>query len=283
MLRTLLILGRVSNLPTVWSNCLCAWILTGSEQVGSFILILTGTSSMYIGGMFLNDFCDVEFDTRHRPERPIPSALISRKNVFRISVFLIIGGFAVMAHINLDLLITSFLLMTLIVTYNIIHKKSPHAHLIMAGCRATLYLIVAALTGIADGSSILAAAAMFIYIASLSVLAQKEATATKVSFLPALLLFTPVFLLFCDNEMTLNAVSGVSILTAILWIIWSLKHSFASKPAEIGKTIALLLAGIPLIDLIKVLSIHPPNAFILTTFTLCFIVSLLAQKTIPAT
>ena len=29
LLRTLLILGRVSNLPTVWSNCLAGWLLDG--------------------------------------------------------------------------------------------------------------------------------------------------------------------------------------------------------------------------------------------------------------
>ena len=28
-LRTLLVLGRVSNLPTVWSNCFAGWLLAG--------------------------------------------------------------------------------------------------------------------------------------------------------------------------------------------------------------------------------------------------------------
>ena len=25
--RALLVLGRVSNLPTIWSNCLCGWLI----------------------------------------------------------------------------------------------------------------------------------------------------------------------------------------------------------------------------------------------------------------
>ena len=151
MLKTLLILGRVSNLPTVWSNCPCAWILTEANDTIGLIWILIGTSFMYLGGMFLNDYCDVQYDNEHRPERPIPSGLISRKNVFIISIVLLVGGFAVMAHIKLDVMITSMVLLTLIVCYNIIHKTSPRAPFIMAACRADIYLIVAALTGLTHG------------------------------------------------------------------------------------------------------------------------------------
>jgi hypothetical protein len=34
-LRTLLVLGRVSNLPTVWSNCLAGWWLGGGGNFGN--------------------------------------------------------------------------------------------------------------------------------------------------------------------------------------------------------------------------------------------------------
>jgi 4-hydroxybenzoate polyprenyltransferase len=36
----------------------------------------------YVGGMFLNDAFDREFDARVRPERPIPSGAVSAKRVF---------------------------------------------------------------------------------------------------------------------------------------------------------------------------------------------------------
>ena len=31
-LRTLLVLGRASNLPTVWSNCFAGWLLGGGGE-----------------------------------------------------------------------------------------------------------------------------------------------------------------------------------------------------------------------------------------------------------
>src|SRR5437868_13702822 len=77
LLRTLLVLGRASNLPTVWSNCLAGWLISGGGSLSSLILLSVGASCLYIGGMYLNDAFDVEFDTLNRKERPIPSGAIS--------------------------------------------------------------------------------------------------------------------------------------------------------------------------------------------------------------
>ena len=72
-LRALLILGRVSNLPTVWSNCLAGWWLGGGGNYANLLLLLLGATLLYAGGMFLNDAFDAEFDTQYRRARPIPS------------------------------------------------------------------------------------------------------------------------------------------------------------------------------------------------------------------
>src|SRR5437899_1088645 len=66
MIRTLLVLGRISNLPTVWSNCLAAWLLAGGGPWSRFAILGTGASFLYTGGMFLNDAFDVEFDRKYR-------------------------------------------------------------------------------------------------------------------------------------------------------------------------------------------------------------------------
>src|SRR5262245_8978384 len=76
-LRTLLVLGRVSNLPTVWSNCLCGWLLSGASTMDRFFLLCLGATFLYLGGMYLNDAFDAQFDQQHRSERPIPSGAIS--------------------------------------------------------------------------------------------------------------------------------------------------------------------------------------------------------------
>src|SRR5271169_3469961 len=80
--RTLLVLGRVSNLPTVWSNCLAGWWLGGGGNLGKLPLLFFGVSALYTGGMFLNDALDVEFDRQRRASRPIPSGRISVDTVW---------------------------------------------------------------------------------------------------------------------------------------------------------------------------------------------------------
>src|SRR6185436_16123053 len=81
--RTFLILGRVSNLPTVWSNCLAGWLLGGGGEVKRLLVLSLGASLVYLGGMFLNDAFDAEFDQQHRSERPIPSGAIRVEVVWR--------------------------------------------------------------------------------------------------------------------------------------------------------------------------------------------------------
>ena len=48
-LRTLLILGRVSNLPTVWLNCLAGWRLGGGGNYWKLPFLLLGLSLLAFG------------------------------------------------------------------------------------------------------------------------------------------------------------------------------------------------------------------------------------------
>ena len=76
--RTYLRLGRVSNLPTVWTNVLAGIVLAGGPlEPGTLAALVVALSLFYVGGMYLNDAFDRTIDARERPERPIPSGLIS--------------------------------------------------------------------------------------------------------------------------------------------------------------------------------------------------------------
>ena len=83
-------LGRVSNLPTVWTNTLAGIVLASGTLVDARApLLLVALSLFYVGGMYLNDAFDAELDAKERPERPIPSGQISARTVF-------IAGFAML-------------------------------------------------------------------------------------------------------------------------------------------------------------------------------------------
>lgn len=83
-------LGRVSNLPTVWSNSLTGIVLAGGDprDPRSGFLLLAFTL-FYVAGMFLNDAFDRNIDAVERPERPIPSGQVSSNTVF-------VAGFAML-------------------------------------------------------------------------------------------------------------------------------------------------------------------------------------------
>jgi len=208
-MRTLLVLGRVSNLPTVWSNCLAAWLLADGLRPGTpawplLLLLVAGCSALYLGGMFLNDACDVAFDTFHRPERPIPSGKISRRAVAVSGCALIAGGIVLLAPISG---VWAWTLAGFILLYDAIHKKSAAGLPVMAGCRALIYPLVgvaAAGVGAASLPTMLwvAAGCMALWVLVLSLLARSRYSAPVPNLLAAiplvdLLLVSPRPILQC--------------------------------------------------------------------------------------
>src|SRR5512141_1622691 len=141
--RTLLILGRVSNLPTVWSNCLAGWLLGGGGSAGRFGLLGLGASCLYIGGMFLNDAFDSEFDSQHRQERPIPSGLITVSKVWGWGLGWLVAGTLLLSLLGPGPIVFALLLASSILVYDAIHKAVTLSPLLMALCRFLLYLVAA--------------------------------------------------------------------------------------------------------------------------------------------
>ncbi len=140
-LRTLLILGRVSNLPTVWSNLIAGWWITGGIYGDGhrLLLLLAGGSLLYTGGMYLNDFCDAAFDARYCPERPIPAGRISRKTVGILACLWFFSGWLCLVTFGLICAGIGILLIAAIVLYDFRHKQVSWAPLTMGVCRILLY------------------------------------------------------------------------------------------------------------------------------------------------
>src|SRR5262245_31717989 len=100
-LLTLLKLGRVSNLPTVWTNVLAGTLLSGGAWYGwRTAVVLAAMTLFYVGGMYLNDYFDRAIDTRERPERPIPAQEISPFTALAIGAGMLGGGILLMAMLG---------------------------------------------------------------------------------------------------------------------------------------------------------------------------------------
>jgi hypothetical protein len=138
-LRTLLALGRVSRLPTVWSNCLAGWWLGGHGNFAKLPLMFLGASALYTGGMFLNDAFDADFDRQRRAERPIPSGAISPSAVWRWGLaWLGLGALCLTAVGKTTGVLTVVLLMCIII-YDATHKVVTASPWLMGLCRFWVY------------------------------------------------------------------------------------------------------------------------------------------------
>jgi hypothetical protein len=279
--RALLILGRVSNLPTVWSNCLAGWLLAGAGSAPRFGLLCFGTSCLYLGGMCLNDAFDVEFDRQHRQERPIPSGAITQAKVWGWGFGWLAAGVLLLSLLGKASLATALLLAGCIVLYDAIHKAVTLSPLLMALCRLLLYLTAAsAATRGIKGLAIWSALALALYVVGLSYIARKESLRGPVRFWPAWLLGTPLLLAWFANsgEYKVRAVLFSVLLGA--WILRSLSELYWTATPNVGRAVSGLLAGICLVDLLAVAGGSPPAGMALVLF---FGAALLCQRIIPAT
>jgi len=185
-LRTLLDLGRVSNLPTVWTNVLAGAALSGGALQAPLLLGLAlGGSLLYVGGMFLNDAFDRGFDARMRPERPIPSGRATASAVFASGFGLLAAGVLVVAMtaaLREDVvsrapfapLLAALVLAGLIVVYDAWHKGNPWSVVVMGACRAALYTTAALTAGSLTRAVVVGAVLVWLYIVALSLVARRE-------------------------------------------------------------------------------------------------------------
>lgn len=188
-----LALCRVGNLPTVWSNVLTAMVLaTGGVSPGPLAVLALALSCFYVAGMALNDLCDLEHDRQRRPERPLPSGRVSVRAARALTVTLFAAGFSLLALApDARGLAGGLVLLLAIVAYDLKHKGNPLSVLIMAACRALVYVVVGlALIGELPPELWLAAAAQAVYVLSISVVARYEngrATPFRWPVIPAML------------------------------------------------------------------------------------------------
>lgn len=278
--RTLLVLGRVSNLPTVWSNCLAGWLLGGGGDWLRFGVLCAGATLLYVGGMFLNDAFDAEFDAQYRRERPIPTGAISLAVVWKLGFGLLITGAALASLLGMTSAITAVLLAGSILLYDSLHKRVMFSPLLMALCRLLLYLTAAsaAVRGVTD-LAVWSGIALAAYIVGLSYLARKEATGVVIQKWPQALLFVPVALALVLNDGVSRESALLISAVFILWIIRSLRPVWM-QPIQVSRAVSGLLAGIPLVDWLAVADApHLLGAY----FIALFVLALLFQRFVPAT
>lgn len=279
-LRTLLVLGRASNLPTVWSNCLAGYLLGGGGSPWRLLVLGLGATLAYVGGMYLNDAFDADFDRQFRRERPIPSGRVSEEVVWKLGWTLLGFGTLLLASLGWTAAAFALLLALSVVVYDATHKAVAFSPVLMSLCRFFLFLVAAAAAerGV-TGYALWSAFALAGWIIGLSYVAKRESTTGEFQRWPLAALTLPVVLSALLNNGDWRLRGLVLSLVLVGWAGWCLRPTFMAGPRNLGLTVAGLLAGICLVDL---LAVAPEPGFVLV-FLALFGASLLGQRYVPAT
>ncbi len=127
VLKGYLRLMRPANLPTAAADILAgaaiAGILASNTNIPTLFFLIFASVFLYAGGVVLNDVFDHELDNLERPERPIPSGLISLKSAAIFGAVLLILGIALAFLANRLSGYIAFVLAVSIIVYDGVSKK----------------------------------------------------------------------------------------------------------------------------------------------------------------
>ncbi|MFQ6024673.1 MAG: UbiA family prenyltransferase, partial [Acidiferrobacterales bacterium] len=255
--RVALRLGRISNLPTVWTNVLTGVVLCGGVDAPTPVLsvALISLSLFYVAGMYLNDAFDRDIDAHERPERPIPSGLVAAQTVFAIGfgmltaalVLLMWAGYGLEGGTGWRAPTAGLALAAAIVFYDWHHKDNPLSPVIMGLCRMLVYVTAGlAVTTTLPLPLIVAAGIVLCYLIGLTYIAKQENLARVRGLWPLIFLLVPFAYTLPAAVVSLTGI--VLYVCFVTWVVFALSFLVRPGGVDIPRAVVSLLAGICLLD-----------------------------------
>jgi 4-hydroxybenzoate polyprenyltransferase len=283
-------LGRVSNLPTVWTNVLAGTVLAGGQPwTASTLLAGIGVSLLYVSGMYLNDAFDRDIDAKERPTRPIPAGLVALNTVFAAGFSLMLAGLAFVLWASAVALpptvwqpmLAAIALGCAIVFYDWHHKGNALSPFFMGLCRVLAYL-TAGYIAVRQPSMHLpiAAAASLCYLIGLTYIAKQESLDRLGSLWPLLFLAAPI--VYGSSHLG-DGGMVVSLYLAALtaWTGGALYLLKRRNKGDVPRAVVALIAGIALLDALLLATAGATQAAVLAV--LCFLLTLVMQYWVSGT
>ena len=245
-LQTFLKLGRVSNLPTVWTNAIAGAVLAGVTPLTEILVVGLALTLFYVGGMWLNDAFDAEIDARERANRPIPMGQVNVSTVFAVGYAMLAAAVALSFVMGVTAGMVGIALAGAVVLYDWLHKRTILSPVIMGVTRFLCYLLAAAAVARITGSAVLGGLGLLTYIIGLTYAAKQEAYDRLDRAWPLAVLALP--LLFGLSQ-TWNNPFGLVIWVALTAVVAvALRLLFRRNRGDVPKAVVTLIAGISLYD-----------------------------------
>jgi 4-hydroxybenzoate polyprenyltransferase len=261
-----LALGRVSNLPTVWTNALAGVVLAGGAAGDARLpWILLAVSLCYVAGMYLNDAFDRDFDARHRPERPIPSGAVSAQTVFTAGFGMLAAGVVLLTWLGFGPVqgtgwppaAAGIALAGAIVWYDLHHKDNAASPLLMGLCRALVYVAAACVVVARPPVAVYAGALMLLsYLIGLTYVARQEHLGRVANLWPLLFLALP--LAWTVRAALEGGFVAVLWLLLAAWLLYALSFLRRRRAGDVPRAVGHLIAGICLWDALVIAAAGQP-------------------------
>lgn len=172
-------LMRLANVVTAIADVLAGIAISGyfmhSQEYAPVLLLCISTVGLYSGGIIFNDVFDAELDAVERPERPIPSGIVSVRGATMLGLICFSIGIAAAAWFQAESFVIAVCIVVACLSYN---KWVKHytiwGPLNMGLCRGlNLMLGISILTRQIQDWWLLALIPM-IYIASITIISRGE-------------------------------------------------------------------------------------------------------------
>jgi 4-hydroxybenzoate polyprenyltransferase len=181
-LRAYLELVRIPNIFTAAADITAGFLFVGGgrDEWPALLFLVGGSSCLYAGGVALNDVSDAERDALERPDRPIPSGRVSRREALCLAVVLLGVGFCAAASVSRRAALIAAGIVTAVVLYDVVLKTTPVAPGLMGTCRAlNIALGMSGAPTILSVANLVPVASVWLYVTSVTFFARQEARPGK--------------------------------------------------------------------------------------------------------
>jgi len=250
-IRDYLVLIRFPNLFTIPSNIIVGFsqlILYPEAGIENLLLLTTTSILLYVVGIIINDYRDLEIDRKERPDRPLPAGKISPRSALAFVFVAAISAIFLATLVGIPSVFLAVILLITIIAYDCWLKNNFLGYFAIAlarvinvvlGYSAGITLLISNQNEITRLSVILIST--FLYVTAISYISRKEVESSpkKSNFQisTVLLSLIPAILTFFTLSGVFKWDLFLSLIIFIGMLIKSLVGKYGSPNPEVAKKI----------------------------------------------
>jgi hypothetical protein len=257
-LKEYLLLVRFPNVFTTPSNILTGYFaavtVTGADSVHLFALMVS-SGLLYVAGIVLNDYFDIEIDKRERPSRPLPSGNISKGHALTIAIIALLIANTIAFVLGPISLAVSLALTIAIIAYDYRLKHGLSGPFAMGATRFLNVIFGASpvllyLNNHSYATVGVAGASLFLYIITITILSKKEAGNERpnstIAFLMVFGVISAVAALGLFLQLQWTFLLNLSIFATVMFVTF--KQYLTKEVLSVQKAVRNMVISIIILD-----------------------------------